>query len=82
VALCQKDGIEFVGMTSSGKAEVEAFRKKHNSTFEYYYSDGTMLKTMIRSNPGLILLKNGSVAAMWHYNDFPSYDEVKGMIAK
>ncbi len=82
VALCQKDGIEFVGMTSSGKAEVEAFSKKHNSTFEYYYSDGTMLKTMIRSNPGLILLKNGSVAAMWHYNDFPSYDEVKGMIAK
>ena len=50
---------------------------KHNSMFDYYFTDGTTLKTMIRSNPGLMLLKKGKVEAMWYYNDFPTFDEVK-----
>ena len=77
VALCQKDGVEFIGLTASAPKEVDAFRHEHNSMFEYYFTDATTLKTMIRSNPGLMLLKNGKVEAMWHYNDFPTYDLVK-----
>lgn len=77
VALCQKAGVEFIGLTSSEPKEVDAFRHKHNSMFDYYFTDGTTLKTMIRSNPGLMLLKKGKVEAMWHYNDFPTFDEVK-----
>lgn len=76
VALCQKAGVEFVGLTSSSSKEVDDFRHKHNSMFDYYYADATMLKTMIRSNPGLMLLQKGTVKAMWHYNDFPTFDEV------
>ncbi len=82
VALCQKDQVEFIGMTSSSPKEVEDFRHKHNSMFQYYFTDGTTLKTMIRSNPGLMLLHNGTVVAMWHYNDLPSYDEAKKLLAK
>ena len=37
---------------------------------------------MIRSNPGLVLLQKGTVAAMWHYNDFPTFDEVKKQYLK
>ena len=48
--------------------------------FQYYYTDATTLKTMIRSNPGLMLLKNGTVVAMWHHNDFPTYDEAKQLL--
>lgn len=79
VALSQKAGINFIGLTSSAPKEVEAFRHKHNSMFNYYYTDGTTLKTMIRSNPGLMLLQKGVVKAMWHYNDLPSFDEVNRM---
>ena len=74
-----KAGINFIGLTSSAPKEVEAFRHKHNSMFNYYYTDGTTLKTMIRSNPGLMLLQKGVVKAMWHYNDLPSFDEVNRM---
>jgi hypothetical protein len=44
--------------------------------FEFYNADDVVLKTMVRSNPGLILLKDGKVLGKWHYNDFPSYDEM------
>ena len=80
VALCQHDGVEFLGLTSSSPKEVEEFRHKNNSMFQYYYTDATTLKTMIRSNPGLMLLKNGTVVAMWHHNDFPTYDEAKQLL--
>jgi hypothetical protein len=82
VALCQKDGIEFIGLTSSSPKEVDDFRHKHNSMFDYYGMDMTTLKTMVRANPGLMLLQNGTVVDMWHYNDFPAYDEVKKRFIK
>ncbi|MFM9051944.1 MAG: BT_3928 family protein, partial [Bacteroidota bacterium] len=77
VSLCQRDGIEFIGMTSSLKDDVAKFTTSNGSKFDYYFTDGTTLKTMIRSNPGLILLRKGTVKAMWHWYDFPSFDEVK-----
>jgi uncharacterized membrane protein YphA (DoxX/SURF4 family) len=77
VALCQKAKIPFIGLTASASQEVDAFRHEHNSMFDYYYSDNTALKTVVRSNPGLVLLNGATVEMMWHYNDFPSFDEVK-----
>ncbi|MFM2206665.1 MAG: hypothetical protein RL213_640 [Bacteroidota bacterium] len=77
VSLAQRDGIEFIGLTATGPAETEKFKAENGNKHEYYFTDATTLKTMIRSNPGLMLLKKGAVTAMWHHNDFPSYDEVK-----
>lgn len=75
--LAAENDIEFFGMTSTVPAETDKFRHKHQNMFPYYYCDVTALKTIIRSNPGLVLLKKGTVAGMWHYNDFPSFDELK-----
>lgn len=80
VALCQKDRIEFIGLTASSAKDVDDFRHKHNSMFDYYFTDMTALKTMIRSNPGLMLIQNGTVTAMWHHNNFPAYDEAKKLL--
>lgn len=75
-----KAGYYFYGLTASSYNEVEDFRHEHQSMFDFYSADGTMLKTMIRSNPGLVLLKNGTVAGLWHFNDFPEFEEVKEII--
>lgn len=72
----QKEGIEFIGATSS-KSEVEAFRHEHQNAFPYYINDATSLKTIIRSNPGLVLLKDTMVVGMWHHNDFPTIEEAR-----
>lgn len=74
--LCQQNEIEFFGITSTIPAETDKFRHEHQNAFPYYFCDATTLKTIIRSNPGLVLLKNGTVIDMWHYNDMPSFDEV------
>jgi hypothetical protein len=53
------------------------YRMDNGTAFDYYYSDDVVLKTMVRSNPGLILMKDGIVLAKWGFRDFPGYDEVK-----
>ncbi|MFN4852863.1 MAG: BT_3928 family protein [Bacteroidota bacterium] len=76
VAACDKARIPFVGLSASAGGVVDKFRHENQSMFPYYFVDETALKTMIRSNPGLILLNQGVVKAMWHYNDFPGAEEI------
>ncbi len=76
VGLCQQKDVEFFGITSTIPTTTDKFRHEHQSMFPYYFCDATALKTIIRSNPGLVLLKNGTVIDMWHANDFPTFDEV------
>ncbi len=77
VALAQRDGVEFLCLTSSSTTDVEKFASNYGSKYPFYFTDATTLKTMIRSNPGLMLIEKGVVKNMWHHHDFPSYDEVK-----
>jgi uncharacterized membrane protein YphA (DoxX/SURF4 family) len=78
VALCQKDSINFIGLTTSPNEKISDFRHEVQAMYDYYRCpDDVPLKTMIRSNPGLMLLKGGVVIDMWHYHSFPSYSDVK-----
>ena len=76
--LCKKDHVKFIALTGSTKDQVEKFKKDVNTSIDFYSTDGTVLKTMIRSNPGLMLLKAGTVQDKWHYNSLPSYSDLKG----
>ncbi|HAP72062.1 MAG TPA: DoxX family protein, partial [Cryomorphaceae bacterium] len=38
----------------------------------FAFTDETTLKTMVRSNPGWVVLQNGRVTAKYHYNDTPN----------
>lgn len=73
---CSKNHISFICLTNSGEEDITAFQKKFDPTYKFFNADEIVLKTMIRSNPGLILLKGGVVKAMWHYHSMPSYSEV------
>lgn len=68
--------VEAIILTSSLSAEVDAFRHEHQWAAPYYFADATVLKTIIRSNPGLTLWVNGTVKGMWHYNDTPEAGEI------
>ena len=68
--------VQPVAITASAGSEFESLRHSVQLATPYYYSDKTLLKTMIRSNPGLVLMKDGVVKEKWHYNDIPSAVEV------
>lgn len=72
--------VEVMVLTSSSSADFEAFRHEHQLAVPYYFADATVLKTIIRSNPGLTLWVNGTVKGMWHHNDTPQGSEVLGLL--
>jgi hypothetical protein len=76
------DGYSFVGLTNSLNEETARFIRKNAIPFEFYSGDDVVLKTMVRSNPGLILIRNGIVLAKWSWHDFPSYDAVMNKFRK
>ncbi|TAL61005.1 MAG: DoxX family protein [Bacteroidetes bacterium] len=75
--LCRADSIPITVLTASSD-RIESFKKETGADMDFYLTDQTTLKTMIRSNPGLMLLKQGTVIDMWHHHSFPSYTDVKG----
>ena len=80
--LCAKNKIAITAFTSSSTDKINDFKHKHNALYDFISADGTVLKTMIRSNPGLILMKDCKVIANWHYNNWPSFHEVQGKYMK
>lgn len=73
----QEAGIEFIALSAAGYNQVNDFRHEQQTPFDFYITDGIVLKTMVRSNPGLIYMENGTVIAKWHNNDIPTFSEVK-----
>jgi uncharacterized membrane protein YphA (DoxX/SURF4 family) len=66
-----KRNIRVIAITGSPRQEVDAFMQKKGISLEHYTADVTKLKTVVRANPGLLLLKNGYVIGKWHYHDIP-----------
>ncbi len=71
---------ETIALTASSTSDFEKFRHKYQLAVPYFYSDATVLKAMIRSNPGLILLKDGTVLGKWHFNDVPKASEIRDLL--
>lgn len=66
------------GMTSSVSEVVEDINKSIDPDFEFFITDNITLKTMIRSNPGMMLVQDGNVIGKWHYRNIPGEDFFKG----
>lgn len=74
--------VEIMALTASSSAQFEAFRHEYQLAVPYYFVDATVLKTIIRSNPGITVWKDGTVKGMWHHNDTPDAAEVLEALSK
>jgi hypothetical protein len=68
--------IRTVLLTSNSAQDADAFSKKMKLFMEVFYADAVPLKSMVRANPGVLLLKNGVVINKWHYNTVPDFEEL------
>lgn len=68
--------VDMMALTASASTDFEAFRHEYQLAVPFYYADATVLKTMIRANPGIMLWVDGTVKGKWHHNDTPSATEV------
>ena len=74
VGEAKKDGVSAVGITSGDLAQAE---KWANNQYEFYNLDATPIKTMMRSNPGVVLLKDATIVGKYHHNTLPTWAEIK-----
>ena len=69
--------ISMVLITASGWQEISRIENGYHLKIPAFLADETELKAIIRSNPGLMLMRNGVIIKKWHYNDFPSTEKVQ-----
>lgn len=77
----RQKGYHFIGLTSTTGAALKKYQSEQHPAYEMMFADQITLKTIIRSNPGLILMKKGTIIGKWHYNDFPSPEKAEAMIS-
>jgi hypothetical protein len=74
---CGADSVSIVCITGSAPSEIEKFSKEIHPKFPIYSADATALKTIIRSNPGILLLRNGYIVDKWAHRKMISYETFK-----
>jgi len=68
-------GYQFYCLTASGSKEIAEWVEDTCADYPVCLTDETTLKTIIRSNPGLLLLKSGTIINKWHHRNIP-YGEI------
>tara|TARA_R110000868_G_scaffold379928_1_gene645891 strand:+ start:5176 stop:6273 length:1098 start_codon:yes stop_codon:yes gene_type:complete len=64
-----KSGYKVIGMSASGPDYTQKMKKEYQLDFDFYFTDQTTLKTIVRSNPGVLVLEQGTIVQKVHYND-------------
>lgn len=74
---CQETGYGFYCLTSSGEQAIRNWQEMTGAEYPFCLADAVVLKTIIRSNPGLVLLHDGKVVGKWPSTALPSPEELK-----
>ena len=70
VTYAEENGIQIVLLTSALPEDAQAFLYAEGlSNLEFYMADATAIETMLRSNPGFILMRNSTVLGKWHFHN-------------
>ena len=79
----QKNGLKIYSMTGlSDPARINDFKKEVGAEFPFMMADDILLKTILRSNPGVLLVKNGVILDKWHHKKVPAFSEMKARYIK
>ncbi len=69
-----QNGYKVIGMSASGGDESNAVIQEYDLNFDFYFTDMTTLKTIVRSNPAVLVLEKGTILQKKHHNDFDALE--------
>ena len=72
----QDQHVAFYCLTASCESDIARWCDITGAEYPFCTADETTLKTIIRSNPGLLLLKDGTIIGKWSHNRLPQTDEL------
>ena len=75
---CTQYGYKIIGLTSSGDDAIRQWTENTGADIPFLFCDEVPLQTMVRSNPGLILLRNGVIVNKWSDATIPFDEELSG----
>ena len=67
----------FVITAYASGEKLNSFKAAIGADYPFYTADDILLKTIVRSNPGVLLMKNGKIIHKWHKSKVPSFEEIK-----
>jgi uncharacterized membrane protein YphA (DoxX/SURF4 family) len=73
---CYNKGYNIIALTATGFEKINELKKKYNLVFDFYNTDEVTLKTIVRSNPGVILLRQGTIEGKWSFRDLPDPEQI------
>ena len=74
---CQEQSYPFYCLTASSGKAMQQWLDRTGAEYPFCQTDGIVLKTVIRSNPGLLLLHDGVIIRKWSHNRLPEIDEAQ-----
>ena len=74
------NGYPFYCLTASSERGISHWRDITGAEYPFCFTDETTLKTVIRSNPGLLLLHDGTIIRKWSHNNLPGEEELTGKL--
>ena len=72
----QDHGYPFYCLTASSQRGITRWQDITGAEYPFCLTDEVTLKTIIRSNPGLLLLKDGVIIQKWSHNALPTAEEM------
>jgi uncharacterized membrane protein YphA (DoxX/SURF4 family) len=69
IAAAQQKGYRVIGLSASGPNEISKIKDIYGIDIPFYFADETAIKTIVRSNPGLVTLEKGTIMQKLHWND-------------
>lgn len=76
----QNKKIQIYGITSNSSVEAKKILNPYSINYPIYFCDAIPLKSMVRSNPGIVLLHNGTVLEKWSSHHIPNEVEISNFL--
>src|SRR6056297_1161691 len=77
---CKESGkCNFICLTASVESVIQNFKDKTGAPYMFYATDEITLKTIVRANPGIVLIKKGTILDKWHHRNIPTIESMETM---